>query len=164
MKGGMNMGAKILVPTDGSEASNNAIDYACKIAKLFGDELLILNVVRTGQTTSYHGTTIKVKLEEELTEAADHLVGKSVNRADRLGVKAESIIKQGLPDKEIVKIIKERDDLEMVIMGAYGKNFLERQIIGSKTEGVIRSMPQLDIPILVVPHSCRDVCTVTPGK
>lgn len=158
------MGAKILVPIDGSDASKNALDYACKIAKLFGDELLILNVVRTGQTTSYHGTSIKVKLEEELAEAAEHLVGKSLNRAERLGVKAESIIKHGLPDKEIVKIIKERDDLEMVIMGAYGKNFLERQIVGSNTEGVIRSMPELDVPILIVPHSCRGVCAVTPGE
>ena len=154
------MGAKILVPTDGSEASNNAIDYACKIAKLFGDEILILNVVRTGVTTSYHGVSIKEKLEEELTEEAEHMVGWSVNRADKLGVKAESIIRNGLPDKEIVKLVKERDDLEMIVMGAYGKNFLERQIIGSKTEGVIRSMPQLDVPVLIVPNKCREVCKV----
>jgi nucleotide-binding universal stress UspA family protein len=152
--------AKILVPTDGSDASNNALDYACKIAKLYGDELLILNVVRTGQTTSYHGVSIKEKLEEELKEEAEHLLGRAVNRADRLGVKAESVIKHGLPDKEIVKIVKESDDLEMVVMGAYGKNFLERQIIGSKTEGVIRSLPTLDVPVLIVPHSCRDVCKV----
>lgn len=158
------MVGKILVPTDGSDASKNAIDYAAKIAKLYGDELLILNVVRTGVTTSYHGVSIKEKLEEELTEEAEHLLGRAVNRADRLGVKAESIVKHGLPDKEIVKLVKERDDLEMVIMGAYGKNFLERQIIGSKTEGVIRAMPELDVPLLIVPHSCRDVCAVTPGK
>jgi nucleotide-binding universal stress UspA family protein len=156
----MDMGVKILVPTDGSPASDNALEYAAKLAKMYGAELSILTVVRTGVTTSYHGVSIKEKLEKELTEKAERLVGLRVNKAGKLGVKAEGVIRRGLPDKEIVTLAKESDDIIMVVMGAYGKNFVERQIIGSKTEGVLRKMPELDVPLLIVPHSCRESCKV----
>lgn len=145
------MVSKILVATDGSKPSNHAIEHAVGIAKKFGSELLIMNVVRIGSTTSYHGTSIKEKLEEELNEQAEHLVGKAVNKADKLGVKAEGVIKQGLVDNEIIEFVETDKDIKMIVMGAYGKNFLERQLIGSKTEGVLRKIMHLDVPLVVVP-------------
>jgi nucleotide-binding universal stress UspA family protein len=154
------MVGKILVPIDGSAASDNALEYAAKLARMYEAELLILRVIRTGATTSYHGVSIKEKLEEELTEEAEHLVGLRVNKAEKLGAKAEGLIKQGLVDGEIVKLARESDDIILVVMGAYGKNFLERQIVGSKTEGVLRKMPELDVPLMIVPHSCRESCKV----
>jgi nucleotide-binding universal stress UspA family protein len=146
---------KILVPIDGSEASDNALEYAAKLAKMYEAELLVMRVLRIGPT-SYHGVSIKEKLEKELTEEAEHLMGKRINKAEKMGVKAEGIVKQGLVDTEIVNVANDRDDVILVVMGAYGKNFLERRIVGSKTEGVLRKMPELDVPLLVVPHSCRD--------
>lgn len=154
------MGAKILVPTDGSDASNNAIDYAAKLAKMYEGELLILNVVRTDVVTTprqMDRDSTKKKIMEEREEAAKNIVGWSVNNAERLGVKAEGIIRYGLPDKEIVTLVVERDDIDLIVMGAYGKNFLERQIVGSKTEGVLRKMPELDVPLVVVPKLAEDI-------
>lgn len=145
------MSSKILFATDGSDASNHALEHAVDIAKKFDSELVILNVVRSGTTTSYHGVSIKEKLEKELTEQAEHLVGKAVNKADKLGVKAEGLVKHGLVDREIVNFTARRDDIKLIVMGAYGKNYIERQIIGSKTEGVLRSMTDLDIPLVIVP-------------
>ncbi|MBU2559668.1 universal stress protein [archaeon] len=151
---------KILVPIDGSKAADNALDYAVGLAKKYGDELLILNVVRTASSTAFHGVSIKDQLEAELTEQSKQMIGKRINKVEKMGVKAEALIRHGIPDKEIVKAAKERKDVELVVMGAYGKNFLERQILGSKTEGVLRKMPELNIPVLIVPESCRDICRV----
>jgi nucleotide-binding universal stress UspA family protein len=145
------MVSKILVATDGSDASNHAIGQAADMAKKFDSELLVLNVVRSGVTTSYHGVSIKEELEEELKEQAKRLVGKAVNKADKMGVKAEGVIKHGLVDNEIVDFVEKDKEVKMIVMGAYGKNFIERQIIGSKTEGVLRKMMDLDVPLVVVP-------------
>ncbi|MEE8386269.1 MAG: universal stress protein [Dehalococcoidia bacterium] len=68
-----------------------------------------------------------------------------------MGVKAEGVIKQGLVDNEIVDFVEKDKEIKMIVMGAYGKNFIERQIIGSKTEGVLRKMMDLDVPLVVVP-------------
>lgn len=146
---------KILVPTDGSEASDNALEYAAKLAKLYKCELLVLNVVRTDIITTYRGVSVKEKLIEELGEEAKQILGRSTNTAKSLGVNAEGIVRQGLPDKEIIALAKERDDIILVVMGAYGKNFIERQVVGSQTERVLRGITKLDVPLVVVPCPCK---------
>lgn len=148
------MVAKILIPTDGSKASNNALEYAAKLAKMYEGELLVLNVVRTDVVTTPRQMdmdSFKEKIMEEREEEAKNIVGWGVTNAERLGVKAEGIIRYGLPDKEIVTLVGERDEIELIVMGAYGKNFIERQLVGSKTERVLRKMPELEVPLVVVP-------------
>ncbi len=142
---------KILVPTDGSKPSDNALEYAAELAKLYKGELLILNVVGTGMATTYHGVSIKEKLEEELKQEANRIVGRGVNNAKREDINAEGIVRQGLPDKEIITLAKERDDIDLIVMGAYGKNFIERQLVGSQTERVLSGITKLEMPIVVVP-------------
>ncbi len=143
---------KILVPTDGSPASDNALTYAVKLAKMYDSELIVLNVINFSIATVFHGVSIKQKLKEELEERAKRIVGRSVNNARSMGVNAEGEVRQGSPDKEIIALTKERSDILLIVMGAYGKNFLERQLVGSKTEGVLRRLPGLKVPLVVVPH------------
>ncbi|MEE8403053.1 MAG: universal stress protein [Candidatus Hydrothermarchaeaceae archaeon] len=146
---------KILVPTDGSEPSDNAVEYAVKLAKLYEGELLILNVVSTSIPTAYHGVSIKEELIEEMEEEGKRIVGRSVNNAKSQDVNAEGLVRHGLPDKEIIALAKERDDIELVVMGAYGKNFIERQLVGSKTERVLRGITELDVPLVIIPCPCK---------
>jgi len=149
---------EILVPTDGSEASDNALAYAAEVAKLYKAELLVLNVVRTDIVTTYRQMdreSAKEQLMKEREEEAKRIIGQSVNRAERQGVKAEGIIKYGLPDEEITTLVNERDDIVLIVMGAYGKNFMERQLVGSKTEGVLRKLPHIEVPLVVVPCPAR---------
>jgi nucleotide-binding universal stress UspA family protein len=154
------MVSKILVAIDGSEASDTALEYATELAKMYGREILILNVIRTDVITTYrqmNREAVREKVMEEREDRSKRVLGKSVNHAKKLGVNAEGIVRRGLPDEEIVNLAKERDDIVLVVMGAYGKNFLERQIVGSKTEGVLREITELDMPLVVVPHPCKKV-------
>ncbi len=149
---------KILVPTDGSEASDNALAYAAEVAKLYEGELVILNVVSPDVVTSYRQIdmeSVKEQLMEEREEEARKMVGRSVHKAESQGVKAEGVVKRGLPDEEIIALTNKRTDIALIVMGAYGKNFLERQVVGSKTEGVLRNLPKVDVPLAVVPFPTR---------
>jgi nucleotide-binding universal stress UspA family protein len=152
------MVAKILVATDGSMASDTAIDYAGELAMLYGGELIILNVIRTDVITTYRQIDreyARERVMQEREEASKMALGRGTNRAKRADVEAEGVVRRGQPDEEIVNFAKEQEDVELIVMGAFGKNFIERQIVGSKTEGVLREITKLDIPLVVVPHPCK---------
>lgn len=146
---------KILVPVDGSEPSDNALEYAIKLAKLYKDEILVLNVIRTGLITTHHWVSIREKLKEELEEEAKEIVEGSINKAKRLGVKTEGVIRHGFPDREIIALAKKREDIELVVMGAYGKSFVERRLVGSQTEKVLREIYKISVPLIVIPYPCK---------
>ncbi len=152
------MVSKILFATDGSEASHTALGYAIELAKLYDRELLILNIIRSDVFVTYRQIdreSTRRKVMEEREENSKRVMGKSLNKAEKMGVIAEGIVKRGMPDEEIVNFARERDDVDLVVMGAFGKNFFERQIVGSKTEGVLRRITELDMPLVVVPHPCK---------
>jgi nucleotide-binding universal stress UspA family protein len=152
------MVSKILVATDGSKASDTALEYAIELTKFYGSELILLNVTRTDVITTYRHMDrdfAREKIMQEREEYGKRVLGKATGRAKRAGVAAEAVVRQGLPDEEIVNLAKGRDDISLLMMGAFGKNFLERQIVGSKTEGVLRKLTELDIPLIIVPHPCK---------
>ncbi len=163
---------KILVPTDGSKASDNALAYAAEVAKMYKGELLVLQVVGSDVLTTYRqmdSAAVREKVMKEREQESKRVLGRNVNKVKKLGVKAEGIVRRGPPDKEIATLATERDDIVLIAMGAYGKQFLERQLVGSKTEGVLREMPELDVPLLVVPFLCKEaackrVSDKTPKK
>jgi nucleotide-binding universal stress UspA family protein len=108
-----------------------------------------MNVIRKG------GREDHVKLKEDRESTSKKIIDKSTLEAKKFDVYAEGVIKHGFVDREIVKFVKERDDIVLVVMGAYGKNFLERQLVGSKTQEVLRRIPELDVPLAVVPAPLR---------
>lgn len=140
----------ILVPMDGSEPSDKALDYAIERAKMSDKELLIFNTIRSDMPTSYHGVSAKRGMLKEQEASAKRIIDRGVNYAKGKGVSATGLIRRGDPDKEVIGLAKELDDISLIIMGAYGKNFLERQLVGSKTEKVLRAVPAIEKPLVVV--------------
>lgn len=115
-----------------------------------------MNVIRTDVITTYRQIDRDLTREKVTREREDRnkrVLGMSVNHAKRLGVDAEGVVRRGLPDKEIVNFAKGRDDMVLLLMGAFGKNFLEMQLVGSKTQEVLRKIPELDVPLAAVPCS-----------
>ncbi len=57
---------KILLPTDGSEASERAGEYAISEASLSGSDIIILNVIDMDYLNSLPQRDLREKLDEEL--------------------------------------------------------------------------------------------------
>ena len=66
--------------------------------------------------------------------------------AEKEGVKATSMLVKGRPFEQIVNITKSFD-IDLVVMGTYGRRGAERILIGSVAERVIEYAP---CPVLVV--------------
>jgi nucleotide-binding universal stress UspA family protein len=143
---------RILLPVDGSENSEQTIDYALRIAEKEKAELIILHVSDSKRFTSLPDQSF----EKDEQVDAETEGNKIVNRVRSLieekeayseDIRISTITVDGHPSETILKVatIKEAD---MIVIATSGKHMINRFLLGSVTEKIIR---QSKIPVLVVP-------------
>ncbi len=137
---------QILIPTDGSEGSNRAIDYAINVADLYDASLHVLFVI---------DTTLKLWDHPYSKSVVDHVreIGrKQLLRARELGEKrgleVETEIKRSPKAHEEITSYADEKNIDLIVMGTHGRSGLERMMIGSTTERVLRTATR---PVITVP-------------
>lgn len=136
----------ILVPTDGSKGTNRAVDHALDIADKYDATVHALYVVNTSAYSTLpsdsNWESITAALEDEGKKATQEI-------ARRLGdsdVEVEKEVAEGVPHKRILGYADE-NGVDMIVMGTHGKTGLDRLLLGSVTEKVIRAS---EVPVLTV--------------
>lgn len=145
---------KILLPTDGSEYANKAAKQAIWLARLSGAELTVLYVIETSSLVGLPAEDLIVRIKEMLKEEGRKSLEEISQLAEEDKVKDDChhqvnlnmITEEGSPADIIVRKIKE-ENIDLVVMGTSGKHGLDRFLLGSVTENVVRSAP---CPVLVV--------------
>lgn len=151
-----NMYDRILVPTDGSTGVEQAVDHAVGLATAHDATIhavYVVNVASFGglpMETSWEG--VGTVLREEGQEAVEH-VRKLANEA---GVRVETDVVEGSPSRGIVRYA-DQNECDLIVMGTHGRGGLDRLLLGSVTERVVRTS---DVPVLTV----RMTETVTPPE
>ena len=140
----------IMVATDGSNAAKKAVDSAVKLAKLNKAKLYAVHVIAPGETRVTQHDPRDAEWEKHMKEhlmaqgkEATHYVetaGKIVN------VAVEPVVLEGNPASEIVNFA-EKNDVELIVMGTLGKTGVQRFLLGSVAENVVRHSK---VPVLVV--------------
>jgi len=145
------MSFKILLATDGSQFSNRAADYGIGLAKKLDAEVLALFVLNLKHFELYaleHHDDItgyeeeNLRLGKESKDALDYVA----TRAGELGVNLSTRTVRGYPADDIMKIAKD-EGFDMIIVGNLGKTGIERMLMGSVSENIVRHAP---CPVLVV--------------
>jgi nucleotide-binding universal stress UspA family protein len=137
---------KILVPIDGSDYSNRAAEYAIGIAKAQGAEVVLVYVVDELVVDQFPGGNERGNVEAELKGDGQRAVKYVECLLEKAGVKSSSMLLKGRPFEQIVNTTKSFD-IDLVVMGTYGRRGAERILIGSVAERVIEYAP---CPVLVV--------------
>jgi nucleotide-binding universal stress UspA family protein len=136
---------RILVPTDFSEYSRQALKYACALAERFSSELHLLNVVQPlALSTPYAGA-----LPEEVmypVPAAEKEMSELSDPGFEQAASVERSVRTGTPFVEIVRYAREKD-IDVIVMGTHGRGGLIHALIGSVAEKVVRKAP---CPVLTV--------------
>ena len=136
----------ILIPTDGSEIAEKAVKHGVKLAKAVNAKVYGLYVIDisafAGIPTEAVWESMRTLLEEEGNKALETLK----THAEELGVEHEVIIKEGIPAEEIVETAKEKN-VDLIIMGTAGRTGLDRFLLGSVAEKVVRTS---SCPVMVV--------------
>ena len=138
------MYSHILVPTDGSPASDAAIEHAIDLAERYDATLHALYVVDgAAYSTLEAGAEIVVEaLESEGEEATERVA----DAAESAGVNCETIVTTGTAYRSIRNYVDE-NEIDMIVMGTHGRKGLDRYLLGSVTERVVRTS---DVPVLTV--------------
>ncbi|AXG06394.1 universal stress protein [Haloplanus rubicundus] len=134
---------QILLPTDGSEGTRGAVEHAINLATTYDATLHTIYVVDTnvGIDASVPGTL------DTLEEAGENAIDGVLQQAEAAGVKTiEGVVAQGTPHQAILDHIDEHD-IDLVVMGTHGRTGLDRYLLGSITEKVVRLS---DAPVLTV--------------
>ena len=135
---------RILLPTDGSEASLAALDHALDIAERFDADLDVLYVVDIDALPlDAHSRTVF----DAADRAARGTVADMVDRAERRGFeRATGEVREGSPPEVVLDYAADHD-VDLVVMGTHARTGVERYLLGSVTERVLRASP---VPVLTV--------------
>ena len=130
---------RIYVAVDGSKESEFAFEKAVGIAKRnVGSKLYLVHIVDQRATIAMDfadGGNY-----ERAVHYAEQLLSGYQMRAAQLGVEGvELLIEQGAPKKVLVQKFGPLTEADLVICGATGLNRVERLLIGSVSDHIIRS-------------------------
>ncbi|MFB6204210.1 MAG: universal stress protein [Candidatus Nanohaloarchaea archaeon] len=134
---------KILLPTDGSEGAEKAFKHAKELADKYGAELHILYVADIRiESVSDFVSNISGALEEAGRETTEELEEKAADQ----GINAITVVRKGTPHSEINDYVQE-EGIDMVVMGTHGRTGIDRMLLGSTTEKIVRTS---EVPVLTV--------------
>jgi nucleotide-binding universal stress UspA family protein len=145
---------RILVPVDGSPTSNNGLDEAARLARGSGSRLLLLHVVDdTVAFNSPDGAGVNLVLET-LRASGKSALAEAAEYARRNKLQAETVLLEkatGRIDEAIVEQAK-RWRADLIVMGTHGRRGVNRLLLGSNAELVVRNST---IPVLLIPGEGR---------
>lgn len=148
---------RILVPVDFSDAALAAVDLARELAELSQGEVLLLHVGMfphfasvelsmlgaAGPTLLTMSEEVAERIEERLQELGRERLGEAVPWTVAL--------REGYAPEEILDEVAQ-EGCDLVVMGTHGRTGLERVLLGSVADRVVRACP---VPVMVTHGGAR---------
>ena len=132
----------VLVPFDGSDCAQAAVDHAIDLAAATDATLQFVHVV------DHSVVAIEVDagmVLDALRQAGERALESTVEAAERAGVETgETAVLVGSPGNKITEYASERD-VDCIVMGTHGRTGMGRVFLGSVAERVIR---KTDVPVI----------------
>jgi nucleotide-binding universal stress UspA family protein len=139
---------KVLVATDFSEASDEAIDRAIEMAKPSGAEVEIMHVLELAEAFPF-GTTYFDADIGALYADIDLQLSQRAERFRQAGLACETKIVDGSASTEIAARGRTLG-ADLIVVGTHGRTGLAHAMLGSVAERVVR---RASCPVLTVPYS-----------
>ncbi|MFC7045671.1 universal stress protein [Halobacteriaceae archaeon GCM10025711] len=133
----------ILLPTDGSEGTERAMEHAFAVADQYGSTVHAVHVVDTSLHTAY---SVEQSVVESLVEAGREPVEQIEQAGSEAGIEVTGTVLEGIPDEQILRYARD-NDVDLIVMGTHGRTGVGRYLLGSVTEKVVRAS---DIPVMTV--------------
>ena len=130
----------ILMPTDFSEPSQRALEYATSLASRLGTSIHLLHVVyfplEAAASPEGYWVDLTGVRNQMRTEAESQI---KTLAASLQGIKVTTQVVEGTsPARAIVQAAKERP-AQMIVMGTHGRGGVSHLLLGSVAERVVRT-------------------------
>jgi nucleotide-binding universal stress UspA family protein len=134
----------ILVPTDGSDCADVAVAYGIDLASATGATLHLVALADTSKPWNRLPAADEV---DALDILGRDVLDDAILRAEATDIGTiEGCVGRGSPETAIVDYARDHD-IDLVVMGTHGRSGLDRYLLGSVTEHVVRTAP---VPVLSV--------------
>jgi len=145
----------ILHPTDFSAPSEYAWRLACCLARDHGARLVLVHV-KTSAQLLYAETALAHS--DRCPDAQLRELLQEVTPSDsRIGV--DRFLVEGEPAQALIEFMEDHP-IDLVVMGSHGRTGLDRLVMGSVAEQVVRKAP---CPVLIVKQPVPDTAS-EPGE
>lgn len=142
----------ILWPTDFSAEAQEALAYGCLFAEKFSAKLTALHVVPDFSPALFETAVIQSELLRHSASLKTRAETKLEAMAKRKGFAFKKVIvTEGSPAKKIVETA-ENEKADLIVMGRKGQSRLEKILIGSVANYVLRHSP---VPLLLTKKGKR---------
>ena len=135
---------KILIATDGSEYTKEAVSTGLHLAKILGADVTALYVIDQTSFVSFPIDSSLVSVYSLLENEGKRAVDEVRKEGEGQGVKVTPVVVEGSPTRKIVEMAV---DFDLVVIGTLGRSALSKLFMGSVAERVTRYAP---CPVLVV--------------
>ncbi len=132
---------RILVPTDFSDTANHAEAQAIALATRHGAQLRLFHVVEPYWAPPPHMTDAVRDYLDTLVREANTRLASTVDALRGAGVDASYATAQAMPPNDAIVNAVETYAPDMVVIGTHGRRGLQRFILGSVAEKVLRTVP-----------------------
>lgn len=152
--------SRIIVGTDFNELSTAALRFAAGIASRSGAALTVVYADTFEPPAEFTATQVRQiaeRIERSKIRARDQLLHYVAHHVPN-GVTWKGVIADGAPATTIAKIA-ETEDADFITLGTHGRGGLQRLVIGSVAEAVMREAraPVLTVRSAAAPGSIRRV-------
>jgi nucleotide-binding universal stress UspA family protein len=137
---------RILVPTDGSAGVERAIEQAARLAAVHGAEVHSIYVLNTANFASLPMETSWEGVSDMFREDGEEALERVRNIVRGYDVPVRTHLIEGSPSREIVDFAVE-EGCDLIVMGTHGRGGIDRLLLGSVAERVVRGSP---VPVLTV--------------
>ncbi len=128
----------ILVPVDFSRPAEQAMNYALRLARIFGSQIRLLHVIEASTVVTDSMTWVDFYSQvKAVTQPMLENLAKTIRHA---GVQVKADLVRGTAYAEIVKQAK-RHRVDLIVIGTHGRTGLQHLMMGSVAERVVRMAP-----------------------
>ena len=147
---------KILYPTDFGESAEEALRYAAMLASQYDAKLIMMHVVSlfsNGPSKAEEQISemeqYAEKFADQIHQQAEEIIDRTIEDESHEHLKMKKLIVRGFsPNQEVIRVCEE-EDIDLVVMGTYGRGGVSHMLFGSTAEQVVRTA---NCPVLTVRH------------
>jgi nucleotide-binding universal stress UspA family protein len=136
----------VLAPLDMGDGTIEVLDTAIELAKQFGAQLTLVHAYEIPAYVYGGVTYAPTDLFGPIADAAQVHLDDALKRARETLPETKAVLRRGPAALEILAVVDEvRPDL--VVMGTHGRKGVNRLLLGSVAEKVVRLSP---VPVLIL--------------
>ena len=146
---------RILVPLDGSHTSTLGLQEAIRIALDQQARLRLISVVDEFVVTQNVEGFVNIgDLIDTLRDAGRKVIANGLALTRKHDIKAEASLRETMGGRVSDVIVREAKKwkADLIVMGTHGRRGINRIVLGSDAEAVLRSAP---VPVLMVRSPSR---------